>query len=75
MAWLREIGLEFGDVVAKSDNEPALTSFDRVVAQFARDEGMIADDCREQSSGQWKRVIQWVQGMIKTIRSSLEKRW
>ena len=26
MAWLREIGLEFVDIIVKSDNEPALTS-------------------------------------------------
>ena len=26
MAWRREIGLEFVDIIVKSDNEPALTS-------------------------------------------------
>ena len=26
MAWLREIGIEFNDVMVKSDNEPALVS-------------------------------------------------
>ena len=26
MAWLREIGLEFVDIIVKPDNEPALTS-------------------------------------------------
>ena len=52
MARLREIGLEFVDIIVKSDNEPAFDEFDRIVGQSASDEGRFADDRREQSSGQ-----------------------
>ena len=45
---LREIGLDFVDISAKSDNEPASTS----LPASASDEGSVTDDRREQSSGQ-----------------------
>ena len=51
MARLREIGLEFVDIVVKPDTKPALTSL-RVMEQLASVEGRFTDDCREQSSGQ-----------------------
>ena len=49
MAWLREIELEFVDIIVMSDNEPALTSFDRIMEHI---EEWIEDD--HQESFCWK---------------------
>ena len=50
--------------------------------QFANDEERFADACREQFSGEFEesngmaeRAIQSVEGMMRTIRFSLEERW
>ena len=79
MAWAREIGSEFVDIIGKSDNEPALTS---VIASWCtlrameRGSRMIIENSpvgSSKSDGIVERAIQFVPGMIRTIRSAIEK--
>ena len=81
MAWAREIGLEFVDIIVKSDNEPALTS---LIASWctlrAMESGlrMIIENSpvgSSKSNGIVERAIQFVPGMIRTIRSAIEVKW
>ena len=81
MAWLREIGLEFADIIVKSDNEPALTSLiESWSALRALESGsrMIIENTlvgSSKSNGIVERAIQSVQRMIRTIRSAIERTW
>ena len=60
MAWLREIGLEFVDIIVRSERASA-DEFDRVMEHA--------------SNGIVERAIQSVQGMIRTISSAIEETW
>ena len=53
MAWLRGIGLEFVDIIVKSDSEPALTSFGRLVGPFSSEEpnGQCEEQRNSEKSG------------------------
>ena len=74
-----EIGLKFVDIIAKSDNEPALTSsFESWSTPKAMTRGsrMIIEtslDVSSKSNGIVERTIQSVQGMTRTIRSAIEE--
>ena len=52
MAWHREIGLEFVDIIVKADNEPALTSLVDSWSTLRANDEWIEDDRVEQSGGQ-----------------------
>ena len=74
MAWLREIGLEVVGIIVKSDTEPALTS---LIESWSNLRAMIVESSpvgSSQSNGTVERAIQSVQGMVRTLRSSLEEK-
>ena len=73
MAWLRDIGLQFGDIIVKSDNETSIEEFDRVMERRASDEGRFTDDCREQSSGQLEEQSSQCRAWSELLHSSLEE--
>ena len=81
MAWMREVGHAHGDVIVKSDNEPALRDLVEAWAKLRAAEGggkMVMENSpvgSSQSNGVVERGIQAVQGMIRTLRSALEDRW
>ena len=70
MAWLREIRLESVDIIVKSDNEPALTSFDCVMEH---DEGISSWQFEEQWNCREGDPVG--AGDVRTIRSDIEGRW
>ena len=79
MAWLREIGLEFVDIMVNSDNEPTLTSLIEswsTPTPIKSGSRMIIETS---PVGSWKsngivaRAMQRVQGKIRTIRSAIEE--
>ena len=78
MARLREIRLEFGDTTVKSDNELALTSLIEKWSTLRAMKGgsrvIVASNplARMKSNRNMERAIQSFQGMVKTLRSSLE---
>ena len=81
MAWLRELGLEFNDIIVKSDNEPALRSLVEAWGRLRAVKGggkMVVEHSpvhSSKSNGVVERSIQTVQGMIRTMRSALEEKW
>lgn len=81
MAWLRELGVEFNDIIVKSDNEPALVSMVEAWGRLRAVKGggkMVVEHSpvrSSQSNGVVERGIQAVQGMIRTMRSALEEKW
>ena len=81
MAWMRELGHAHGDVIVKSDNEPAVKSLVEEWGRLRAAEGggkMVVENSpvgSSQSNGVVERGIQTVQGMIRTLRSALEDRW
>ena len=80
MVWLREIGLEVVGIIVKSDTEPALTSLTESWSNLRAMKGgsrMIVESSpvgSSQSNGTVERAIQSVQGMVRTLRSSLEEK-
>ena len=50
MAWHRDLGLELGEIIVKSDTELSLTGVVESCSMFASDEGRIAADCRDSKS-------------------------
>ena len=52
MAWLRKIGLEFVNIIVKSDFSAAVTS----LIQSCSNEESFEDDHREVSSGQLEKM-------------------
>ena len=75
-ACLREIGLEFVDIIVMSDNEPALRSLIGSWSTMSNKEWMrmIIENSLVGSSkrnGIVERAIQSVQGTIRTIRSAI----
>ena len=77
VAWLREIGLEFADVIVNSDNEPAPTS---LIAPWSAPRAMksgsrlIIENSlvgSSKSNGIFESAVQSVQEMIRKIRRSV----
>ena len=77
---MREYGCEVEKVTMKSDNEPALVA---VVDQVGRlraakgGKGMVVESSpvhSSKSNGIIERCVQEVQGMVRTLRSGLERR-
>lgn len=81
MAWLREIVVEFNNIIVKSDNEPALVSMVEELERLLAVRGggpMLVEHSPVHSSwsnGVVERGIQAVQGMIRTMSSAVEERW
>ena len=81
MAWLREIGLEFVDIIVKLDNELVLTSLIeswstmRAMKSGSRVIIETSPAGSSKSNGIVLRAIQSVQGMIRAIRSAIEETW
>ena len=79
--WLREIGLEFVDLIVNPDNEPALTGMIESWSKWRAMNGgsrMIIENSPVGSSksiGIVERAIQSVQSVIRTIRSTIEEKW
>ena len=75
MAWLREIGREIVDIIVRSDNEPAVTSFTEPWSKLRAVKGgsrMCVEKCpagSSKSNATVERTIESVQGMIRTLRS------
>ena len=59
MAWLREIGFQFVDVVVKSDNEASADELDRNAEHDGGNARWIEDHRREQHRWNWKLEEQW----------------
>ena len=79
LAWLREIGFGFVDIVVKSDNEAAPTSLIESRSMMEAMRGgwrVIVENTvvgRSKSNGIVESAIQSVQMMIKTIRNDIEE--
>ena len=73
MAWFREIGLEFVDIVM-SDNEPALASFIESWSHLRAMKGGLRNSPVGSSkrNGTVERAVQSAQRVVRTLRSSLE---
>jgi hypothetical protein len=81
LAFLREIGCEHGDVIFKSDNEPAIVAIlDDVAALRAassagrviRENSVVGDS---KTNGVAERAIQSVEGMVRVLKAAVETRW
>ena len=81
MAWLREIGLEYHEIIVKTDNEPALVALVEAWSRYRAAKGggkMIMEHSPVRSSksnGVVEKAVQEVQGMVRTMRSALEDKW
>lgn len=81
LAWMREIGCEVGPVTVKSDNEPALLALIDHLARLRAAKGasrMMVENSpvfSSKSNGIVERAVQSVQGLIRTLRSSVEDKW
>ena len=80
LAWLREIGFKFVDIVVKSDNEAALTSLVETRSMMEAMRGgltIIVENSvveRSKSNGIVQSAIQSVPMMIRTIRNEIEEK-
>ena len=80
-AWMVEVGCAYGDVVVKSDNEPALVALVEALGRerAAKGGGGMAVEHSpvhsSKSNGVVERSVRTVQGMIRTMRSALEDKW
>ena len=80
VAFMREIGCEFGDITMKSDNEEAIKAVvsDVVRVRAAGGPGRVNVETSKThssaSNGMVERGIRSVQGMIRVLRSALEDR-
>ena len=81
MAFLEEIGCEYHDLIAKSDQEPAITSLLDEVArhraaggggEFIMERSPVASSA---SNGVVERAIQSVEGQTRVLKLALESRW
>ena len=81
MAFLKEIGLEFGDLVTKTDQEPAMgTIVENLGKSRAAGGGgaFIVEQSpvgASQSNGVVERGIQSVVGQVRVLLDALEARW
>ena len=77
-AWLREVGLEFTEIIMKSDNEPALVSVVEGIGRWRAMKGggrmSVEHSPRycSKSNGIVERAVRSVQGVVRTLRSALE---
>ena len=80
VAFMREIGCEFGDITMKSDNEEAIKALvsDVVRVRAAGGPGRVNVETSKAyssaSNGMVERGIRSVQGMVRVLRSALEDR-
>ena len=81
IAFLREMGVEHRDVVAKSDSEPAVVSIlnevDKIragsgVGSFVHERSVTGDS---RSNGIVERAAQSFEDMVRVLKTALEARW
>ena len=80
IAFLKEVGIEKLDIIAKSDQEPAIVSLvDAIGRQKAILGGRWVVECSpvgsHASNGVVERAIQSVEGQVRVLKSALEERW
>ena len=81
VAFLREIGCEQGDVIVKSDQEPAIQALVTAIGKVRAAAGgrrMIVEASpvgQSASNGVIERGIREIEQQIRTMRSALEARW
>jgi hypothetical protein len=81
MAFLKEIGCEMGDVIVRSDQEPAILSIIQEVGRLRAIAGGWRYICENspvgssQSNGMIERYVQSVQQQVRVIKSALEEKW
>jgi hypothetical protein len=81
VSFMREIGLEHVDVIAKSDQEPAITAILREVGRVraATSSGRYIVEqspvASSQSNGIVERAILSVQQQVRVLKCALETRW
>ena len=81
MAVLRDIGSEFVDIIVESDNEPALTSLTERWSTLRAMKSGSGMTIQNSPFGSWnsyrivERAIQSGQGVIRTLRSTIEEQW
>ena len=81
MGWMKEIGIETGDMIMKSDQEAAITSIVREVGKMRAANGggkhIIEESLvgSSKSNGFVEGAILSVEQMVRTIRTALSRRW
>ena len=76
-AFLRELGLEFSDVVVRSDQEPSIVDLVSEVARVRAPAKTIPEQSpvgSSQSNGVAERGIQSVEGQVRVLKDALEFR-
>ena len=81
LAFMKEVGCKFGDMIVKSDQEPAILAILEHVARLRAAEGggktvpesSPVGDSR--GNGLVERAIQSLEAMARVLRSQLEERW
>jgi hypothetical protein len=80
MAFMKEIGIENLDVIAKSDQEPAIKhlidEIGKAKAEFGGRWVVVSSPVDSHASnGVVERAIQSVEGQVRVLRSCLEEKW
>ena len=81
MAFLQEVGCEFGDLTVKSDQEEAIKGVVRDVGRLraASGGGRYVEECSpvgaSASNGVVERGIQSIEGQVRVLLDALESRW
>jgi hypothetical protein len=82
LAFMHEVGIAYGDLVVKSDQEPAIKSIINEVGRMRAASGCsgryIDEDSpvgSSASNGVIERAVQSVQGMTRVLKSAVEERW
>ena len=81
LAFMKETGCKYGDMVVKSDQEKAIVAILEKVGKLRSAEGggrMIFENspvADSQGNGLVERAIQSSEGMVRVLRSQLEERW
>ena len=80
MAFLRECGCELSKIIVKSDQEPAILAQVEDLVKMRVEKGSeetIPENSptySHQSNGIVERIVQSVEGMVRSLRSALEER-
>lgn len=80
LAFLKEVGIEAGDVIVKSDQEPAIMSLVDTIGRLKVAKGgrWIVEASpvgSHASNGVVERAIQSVQGQVRVMKDALEAKW
>ena len=81
-AFLREIGCKHGDIILKSDQEPAIMSLVSDISRMRSENGGVGRTIEEaspvgssSSNGIVERGAQSVEEQVRVLLSALENRW